>query len=66
MSTYLERTVGYQVPNTDTFICKEYPEDDRIWNLPNEKRVRKLIADVRKDLQIEADRLVQIMETVRG
>lgn len=50
----------------NTLIHKRYPDDDPIWKLPIEKQDRQLIADVRKDLEIEADRLVKIQITERG
>lgn len=63
------------MPDTDTTIsikigtmtiARTYPHDDLIWGLPDEKRMRKVVADCQKDLLIEADRLSNTPYTIRG
>lgn len=58
-------TIEFKI-NEDVLIHKSYPLDDPIWKLPEEKMVRKAIADVRKALEIEADALSKEPVTVRG
>lgn len=57
---FVEITLG------PTRINRAYPSDDPIFGLPEEKQRRKLIADARRDLETEADRLAQEPITVRG
>lgn len=48
------------------FVSRLYAENDSIWQLPEEKRKRKLLADVQRALLTEADKLAQTPYTIRG
>ena len=50
----------------DVQITRLYGPDDPIFRLPDEKQDRQLVADVQRDLQVEADRLAATPVTVRG
>jgi len=57
---------GYRHMVGSLTIVRFYENEDKFWNLPEDKKLRQLIADVQRDLTIEADRLVQIPYQVRG
>lgn len=47
-------------------ISRAYPVNDLIWDLPEEKRERKAIADCQRDLAMSADLLSQEPIVIRG
>lgn len=47
-------------------IKRQYPVDDPIWALPDEKAERKAIADAQRDLAQEADARSHTQYVVRG
>lgn len=57
---------GIRLTFGDVTIVRFYGEDNPIWNLPQEKRERQLVADVQRELSAEADRLAQIKIVERG
>jgi hypothetical protein len=58
------KAMGYTTGTTH--VTRWYEESDPIWSLPKDKQERKLIADVQRDLTVEADMLVRRPVTVRG
>lgn len=47
-------------------ISRIYPVNDLIWELPEEKRERKAIADCQRDLATAADQLSKEPVVIRG
>lgn len=47
-------------------ITRHYDPEDRFWNLPEDKQLRKAIADTQRDLTLAADVLAKVPHQVRG
>lgn len=60
----MKRTLHIEAGNC--IIVRLYDENDPIWQLPEEKRERQLLADAQRDLIQEADRRSAEQVTVRG
>lgn len=50
----------------EVLLTRLYPFDHPIWLLPEEKRKRKMVADIQRELAVEADRLAMVPYQIRG